>query len=118
MTVPARPSQSRKHRGYATQRLTAEWFACHGWPYATSTGAGRSGIDIENVPALAIEVKATPGDNSGALRQAVRNAGDALPLVVWRPNGYGPERIGGWPCLLTLADLTMLLRAAGYGDPA
>lgn len=107
----------RKRRGMATQQLAADWFRAHGWPFATSTGAGRSGVDIENMPALSPEVKATPGDNTGALKQAHTNRGQGLPFVVWRPNGYGPERIGEWPCLLRLDDLTALLRAAGYGNP-
>lgn len=117
MTEPApKRNQSRKHRGYATQRLVADWFKRHGWPYAESAGAGRQGCDVTNVPGLSLEVKATPGDNTGALKQAVRNRGDGLPIVVWRPNGYGPERIAEWPAFLTLYDLTQLLREAGYGD--
>jgi hypothetical protein len=96
--------------------MVAEWFHDRIWPYADSTGAGRSGIDVTNTPGVSVEVKATPGDNTGALLQAVRNAGDGLPVVVWRPNGYGPERIAQWPCLLTLADLTQLLLEAGYGN--
>lgn len=111
------PSQSRKHRGYATQGLVAKWFSSHGWPWATSTGAGRSGIDVENMPGLSPEVKATAGDVTGALLQAIRNAGEGLPFVVWRPNGYGPARIEDWPVITTLAHFTDLLRAAGYGDP-
>jgi hypothetical protein len=110
-------SNSRVARGRATQRLVALYLKDNGWPYATSKGAGESGVDIENLPGLSVEVKATPGDNTGALRQAVRNAGTGLPLVVWRPNGYGPERIEDWPTFLRLADLVDLLHAAGYGDP-
>ena len=109
-------TRSRVVRGRATQRLVAAWFAAHGCPFAYSTGAGESGIDVMHMPGLAPEVKATPGDNTGALRQAVRNAGDALPFVVWRPNGYGPERIGDWPVIFTLSDATRLLNAAGYGE--
>jgi hypothetical protein len=109
-------SQSRKHRGYATQRVVAEWFRARIWPYAESTGAGRSGIDVTNTPGCSIEVKATPGDVTGALKQAVRNKGEGLPFVVWRPNGYGPERVAEWPVIFTLADATQLLIAAGYGD--
>jgi hypothetical protein len=109
------PSQSRKHRGMATQKLAADWFREHGWPFATSTGAGRCGVDIENMAGLSPEVKATPGDNSGALSQAHRNRGEGLPFVVWRPNGYGPERIEDWPVLVRLDDFTELLRQAGYG---
>ena len=109
-------SRSRVVRGRATQRLVAAWFAAHGWPYAYSKGAGESGIDVMHMPGLAPEVKAVPGDNTGALSQAVRNAGDALPFVVWRPNGYGPERIADWPVFFRLSDATRLLRAAGYGE--
>ena len=109
-------SQARKHRGMATQRLVAEWFQERGWPFAYSKGSGESGIDIMNMPDLSPEVKAQPGDTTGALRQAVKNRGDGLPFVVWRPNGYGPERIEEWPVIFTLADATELLRQAGYGD--
>lgn len=101
----------------ATQRDVAAWFKRNGWPWAYPKGSGESGIDIENMPGLSPEVKATPGDVTGALRQARRNAGEGLPFVVWRPNGYGPERIADWPVIFTLADATVLLRSAGYGDP-
>jgi hypothetical protein len=63
-----------------------------------------------------VEVKATAGDVTGALQQAHRNRGGGLPFVVWRPNGYGPERIASWPVILRLDDFTDLLHAAGYGD--
>lgn len=110
-------SRSRVNRGRATQRLVANWFKGNGWPWATSKGAGESGIDVVNMPGLSPEVKATPGDVTGALLQARRNAGEGLPFVVWRPNGYGPERIAEWPVIFTLADATALMRAAGYGEP-
>lgn len=109
-------SQSRKHRGMATQRLVAEWFKQRGWPWAYSKGAGESGVDIMNMEGLSPEVKATPGDVTGALKQAVKNRGDGVPFVVWRPNGYGPERIKQWPVIITLEDFTELLHEAGYGD--
>lgn len=110
------PSHHRKHRGYATQRLVAQWFAKRGWPFAESTGAGRSGVDVTGLPGLSAEVKATAGDVTGALRQAHSNRGEGLPFVVWRPNGYGQERIASWPVILRLDDFTELLHAAGYGD--
>ena len=34
------PSQSRKHRGYRSQAVVAQYLAAHGWPYAEPTGAG------------------------------------------------------------------------------
>jgi hypothetical protein len=110
------PSQTRKYRGYATQKLVAQWFAARGWPFAESTGAGRPGVDITGMPDLAVEVKATAGDVTGALAQANRNRGEGLPFVAWRPNGYGPERIASWPVIMRLDDFTTLLHAAGYGD--
>lgn len=67
---------------------------------------------------LAPEVKATAaGDLTGALRQAEANAETSdLPFVVWRPNGYGPERIDQWVVAVRLSDFTHLLQAAGYED--
>lgn len=110
---------SRKTRGYATQRMVAEWFNLLGWPYATAVGAGESGVDIRHMAGLAPEVKAQPGDVTGALKQAVRNArnGD-LPFVVWRPNGYGPAVIQHWPVVLRLEDFTRLLHQAGLAPAA
>ena len=111
-------SQTRKFRGYRTQKVVADWFAARGWELAESTGAGRSGVDITGMPGLAPEVKARNDFNlTGFLKQAVKNRGDGLPFVVVRPNGYGETRVGEWGVLMTLSDLTELLRAAGYGNP-
>lgn len=108
-------SQSRKHRGNATQTHVARWFAAHGWPFAESTGAGRTGSDITGVPGLAIEVKARRGFSPLAwIRQA--SASKGLPFVVFRCDGQGPASVGEWPVLLTLAELTQLLQLAGFGD--
>jgi hypothetical protein len=112
------PSQSRKSRGMATQALVAAWYRLRGFPYATSTGSGRSGVDIENMLGPEPEVKATAGDPPlEGLRQAHRRRRPGgIPYVVWRPNGYGPERMAEWPVLMRLDDHTELLRDAGYGD--
>jgi hypothetical protein len=112
-------SQSRKYRGYRTQAVVAEWFKNHGWPYAESTGAGRAGVDVTGVPGLACEVKARRELNlTGFLKQAGTHRQHGLPFVVCRPDGYGETRVGEWAVLLTLADFTELLHAAGYGDSA
>lgn len=107
-------SRSRVMRGRKTQQLVAEWFRRNGWPKAESRAASLPGIDIMHMPGLAPEVKATPGDVTGALSQAVRNGKGDLPFVVWRPNGYGPERIKDWPVVIRLDDFTGLLMGAGY----
>ena len=111
MTTP-----SRKRRGAETQTVVAGWLRTRGWPYAESTGAGRTGSDITGVPGLAIEVKARRDFSPLAwIRQA--KTGTGLPFVVFRPDGMGPATVADWPVLLHLDDLTTLLRAAGYGDP-
>ena len=110
-------SQSRKHRGYRSQKVVAEWFQKTGWPFAESTGAGRSGVDVTGIPGLACEVKARRDFNmTGFLKQAVANRGAGLPFVVIRPDGYGETRVGEWAVLINLSDFTGLLAKAGYGD--
>ena len=109
---------ARVARGRKTQELLAEWFRGRGWPEAKAREAHLSGIDIYSMLGLAPEVKATEGqDFTGALRQAVRNATtSALPFVIYRPRGYGPEKIGDWVVGVRLEDFTTLLNAAGYGE--
>ena len=106
---------SRKRRAADTQRAVANYLAQRGWPYATDAGAGRQGEDILGVPGLAIEVKARRDLNLTAwLKQA--NNGRGLPIVIHRPDGYGPASIDSWPATLRLDELVKLLRDAGYGD--
>lgn len=109
----------RKRRGAQTQALVADFLKANGWRYATDAGAGRQGIDILGCPGLAIEVKARRDLNlTGWLKQATANADEALPLVVHRPDGYGPASIADWPVTFRLEDAVQLLRAAGYGEAA
>jgi hypothetical protein len=98
-----------------TQHLTARWFASHGWAHAEPVGNGRPGADITGMPGLAPEVKATAGLKPGALRQAAGRPG--VGFVVYRPPGSGAANVADWPATLRLADLTQLLKEAGYGDP-
>ena len=109
-------SDARKRRGAATQNIVAGWFASHGWPWAESAGAGRTGSDITGVPGLACEVKARRGFSPLAwIRQAQTGKG-SLPFVVLRCDGQGPAMLADWPVILRLADFTDLLHEAGYGD--
>lgn len=97
-------SQSRKHRGYATQALLAADLRDSGvFPYATDAGAGRQGKDILNTPGAAIEVKARAGFNPAAdMRQAAANAADGeTPIIVCRLNGQGPANIDAWVAFTT-----------------
>lgn len=109
-------ASSRKARASETQRIVAAYFAEHGWPYCTDQGAGRQGSDLLGVPGLAVEIKARRGlDLPAWLRQATREKG--LPIVVHRPDGFGPASIELWPATMPLGEFVRLLRQAGYGDP-
>ena len=111
-------TQSRKHRGYRTQAVVAQYLRSNGWPFAESTGASRQGADVTGTVDLAIEVKARRAFNPLAwIRQAVAAADGRLPIVVLRCDGQGETTIDDWPAIMGLADLTTLLHAAGYGDP-
>jgi hypothetical protein len=104
-------------RGRQTQELAAEWFRRNGWPEAESRAASLPGTDIKNMPNLAPEVKATEGqDFLGALRQAKANSKGDLPFVIYRPRGFGPEKIGDWIVATSLREFTDLLQLAGFND--
>ena len=103
---------SRKHRGYKTQRVIAEylrpWF-----PYAQSVGAGTQGSDILNVP-FDIEVKArTNFAPKATLDQLKSRDNGKIGIAVLRLNGQG-EDPSGYCALLRFEDLVALLVAAGY----
>lgn len=120
---PRSTSQSRKHRGYRTQRMVAEWFQRNGWPHAESTGAGRAGTDITGLVGVDdIEIKATSSfSNRGVLEQIrarlVDNSGEwPVYFAVHRVNGTGEATIADWPVITDLKTMTLLLKLAGFGD--
>jgi len=112
-------SQSRKHRGYRTQRVVAERFAANGFPHAEPVGAGRAGSDIVGLVGIDVEVKARRGLNIKALMDQLneRAADGVLGIGVLRPDGMGETSVGKWPVVICLDDAIALLRAAGYGTP-
>lgn len=112
------PSQSRKHRGYKSQRILAEYLASNGWPYALSIGAGTPGSDVTGTPGIDWEIKARRGFNVlAAMRQSAERAADGIvPAVVLRPDGMGESSIARWPFIVPLEVGVVLLRASGYGD--
>jgi hypothetical protein len=109
-------SQSRKHRGYATQRIVAEYLKEQGWQHALPVGAGRDGSDVTGIPNLDIEIKArTNLDLSGLMRQlSERKKSTGLGVGVLRLNGQGEKSVEQFVAVLTLADLAYLLKASGY----
>ena len=105
-------SQSRKHRGFRTERVVAEYLR-RTWEGA-SVGRG-NGRDILNVP-FDVEVKARTGlDVSGTLRQIETRTAKSglLGFACFRLNGQG-ESAEQYVAMLRLGDLVELLEAAGY----
>jgi hypothetical protein len=111
---------SRKHRGYKTERLVAQYFSENGWPYALATGAGRQGSDVTGVPYFDIEVKArsTFSPKAWIDQTEKRSTGSGeTPIVVSRLNGQG-EDVGKYLAFMRLSDLVDLMRKAGYDSLA
>jgi len=107
-------SQSRKHRGFRTERVVAEYL--RQWWDTASVGRG-SGRDILNVP-FDCEVKARTGlDVVGTLRQIESRTKESglLGFATFRLNGQG-EHAEDYVAMLRLSDLVELLLAAGYKD--
>jgi hypothetical protein len=105
-------SQSRKHRGFRTERVVADYL--RRWWEGASVGRG-NGRDILNVP-FDCEVKARTGlDVSGTLRQIKARTDESglLGFACFRLNGQG-EKPEEYVAMLRLGDLVELLVAAGY----
>lgn len=110
-------TRHRKARGAETQRLVASYLTDNGFPYATASGAGESGVDILNVIGLGLEVKARREFRPAEwLRQADGHAA-GVPFVVVRFDGQGPASIGSFGVIGRLSDMVRVWRAAGYGCP-
>lgn len=107
-------AQSRKHRGYETQRLIARrWKANRLAPYAVPVGAGESGEDILNPPeGLVIEIKARDTVSLiAALKQARSSNPSAIPWIIWRHNGQGEASLDDWTVTMRLKDAEELYLA-------
>ena len=103
---------SRKARGFRTERVVAEYL--RRWWENASVGRG-SGRDILNVP-FDCEVKARTGlDVVGTLRQIESRTKESglLGFATFRLNGQG-EHAEDYVAMLRLSDLVELLLAAGY----
>jgi hypothetical protein len=108
------PSQSRKHRGFRTERVVATYLSQ--WWRSASVGRG-SGKDILNVP-FDVEVKARSKlDFLAFIKQVEKRAAGhrELPFVVCRMNGQG-EDAGSYLAFMRFQDLVDLMLQAGYGD--
>lgn len=105
----------RKHRGYRTQKVIAEYLK-QWWAYADTAGAGRQGEDILNIPTVSIEVKARADFQPLAwIKQAEANANGKLPMVIMRCNGQG-EDVGQYLAFMRVQDLVPLIHQAAPTD--
>jgi len=106
-------SQSRKYRGFATERIVAQYLQ-QWWEFA-SVGRGK-GKDIYGVPNLDIEVKARTGFQPkqvlAQLKARTSISGD-LGFAVLRLNGQG-EDAREYAAIIRFEDLVTLLVKAGY----
>lgn len=111
-------SQSRKHRGYRSQKVVAQYLAANGFTYAESTGAGRQGSDITGTVGIDWEIKARTNFSPGETMRQLKDRANPLDLklAVLRLNGQGEASIGDWVALLSFEQLVGLLKEAGYGD--
>jgi hypothetical protein len=108
-------SQSRKHRGYRTQHIVAQYLREQGWEHALPVGAGRDGSDITGINGLDIEIKArTKLDLAGLMRQLHDRKTKGMGVGVLRLNGQGEKSVDQFVAVLTLSDLVYLLKASGY----
>ena len=107
-------SQSRKHRGFRTERVVADYLQT--WWHGATVGRG-NGKDIVNIP-MDIEVKArTAFQPLEWLRQSRKRTekNGELNIVVCRMNGQG-EDAAEYLSFLKFSDLVQLLIEAGYTD--
>jgi len=108
------PSQHRKHRGFRTERVVADYLSQ--WWQGATVGRG-NGKDIVNVP-MDIEVKARADFKPLEwLRQSRKRTekNKELNFVVCRMNGQG-EDAAEYLAFLPFSDLVQLLIKAGYAD--
>lgn len=115
----SKQTQSRKYRGYESQRIAADYLRHNGFPHAEPVGAGRSGTDVTGLLGIDLEVKARAGLDLPALMRQLRerDVENVLGVGLLRLNGQGPATIADWPAVIRFADLVTLLRGSGYGDP-
>ena len=107
------PSQSRKHRGYRTEKVIESYLRT--WWGNASVGRG-AGKDIHNVP-FDCEIKArTEFQPLAWLKQVTKRAAahQELPFVVCRMNGQG-EDAAEYLAFMRFGDLVQLLLPI-YGD--
>lgn len=102
-------TQSRKHRGYATERLVSERVRDL-WPFNHVVRG--QGPDLTETPGYSVEIKARRGLNlPDWMRQAARHSAShgGIPLLILRLDGQGPTTVDDFPVVLRLGDFIDLV---------
>ncbi|MDP9144407.1 MAG: hypothetical protein M3N43_06885 [Actinomycetota bacterium] len=92
------------------------------WTEKTRAGYARDHGDLHLCPgpAAIAQVKnvRTPhwSEWLEQLAEQKTNAGADVAFLVWKRAGLGETRAGEWLAVMTLAEMTDLLRRAGYGE--
>lgn len=107
---------SRKQRARSSEAIVAEVLRDI-YPNAVRVPASLPGADVLFTPGITVEVKSRRDLNlTGWLKQATtRGSYEALPIVISRPDGYGPERINSWPAIMPVWVMMELLKRGGFG---
>jgi hypothetical protein len=110
-------TDARVRRGRDSEDLSADYLLPL-FPDAVAVGNSLPGRDILNTPGIAAEVKARRRfEPLKAMRQAVKNAGDDMPMVILRCQGQGEASIGDWLVFFRFEDVRELLgRAFNLGE--
>ena len=106
--VRSMASQARKHRGFRTERVVAEYLST--WWTGACVGRG-SGKDIVNVP-FDVEVKARAGFQPLAYLKQLKartSVSGELGFACLRLNGQSDKSAADYACIIRLADLLPLL---------
>ena len=106
--VRSMASQARKHRGFRTERVVAEYLST--WWQGACVGRG-SGKDIVNVP-FDVEVKARAGFQPLAYLKQLKartSVSGELGFACLRLNGQSDKSAADYACIIRLEDLLPLL---------
>lgn len=108
---------NRVSRGRKSQELAADYLR-ELFPEVRAVAASLKGRDLLGTPGFSIEMKATEKFSpTQDLKQARSNTDleTEYPVAIYRPRGYGPERIGRWVVLMDFDQFRELVREIQHG---
>ena len=118
-------TNTNKRKGDWAEAVVQKTLQRLGFPWTEKTRAGyaRDHGDLHLVPGRLVVAQVknvrTPiwSEWLTQLAEQVSNAGAQVGFLVWKRPGVGEARASEWLAVMTLEDMTVLLRRAGYGTP-